>query len=193
MNPVARLASIVILAGGLAQHGTESVSQREVAGVRLPERVQVGEKELVLNGMGLRTRTIFDVKVYVAGLYLENRSRDAAQVISSEAVKRVELTFLRDLDRSRITDAIAEGFEQNSKADMPRLQARLQQLQKLIPDVKKGNELQITYVPGQGTAVSVKGVEKGVIEGKDFADALFSVWLGRDPVDKELKKALLGG
>ena len=26
-----------------------------------------------------------------------------------------------------------------------------------------------------------QGVEKGTIEGKDFADALFSVWLGRTP------------
>ncbi len=38
----------------------------------------------------------------------------------------------------------------------------------------------------------MRGVEKGVIEGKDFADALFSVWLGSDPVDRDLKKALLG-
>jgi hypothetical protein len=31
-----------------------------------------------------------------------------------------------------------------------------------------------------------------VIEGKDFADALFSVWLGRTAVDDELKAGLLG-
>ena len=34
--------------------------------------------------------------------------------------------------------------------------------------------------------------EKGIIEGKDFSDALFSVWLGSNPVDAGLKKALLG-
>jgi hypothetical protein len=41
--------------------------------------------------------------------------------------------------------------------------------------------------------VSAKNAEKGVIEGKDFADALFSVWLGPEPVQADLKTALLGG
>ena len=31
------------------------------------------------------------------------------------------------------------------------------------------------------------------IPGKDFADALFAVWLGPNPVEVALKRALLGG
>jgi hypothetical protein len=31
------------------------------------------------------------------------------------------------------------------------------------------------------------------IPGKDFADALFSVWLGPNPVESALKRALLSG
>ena len=30
------------------------------------------------------------------------------------------------------------------------------------------------------------------LPGKDFADAIFSVWLGAKPVDGDLKKGLLG-
>jgi hypothetical protein len=59
--------------------------------------------------------------------------------------------------------------------------------------VKEGDQIVMTYLPGKGTAVSVKGTEKGVIEGKDFADALFAVWLGNNPVQEDLKKALLTG
>jgi len=47
-------------------------------------------------------------------------------------------------------------------------------------------------LPGKGTVVTAKGTEKGTIEGKDFADALFAVWLGPNPVQEDLKKALLG-
>jgi hypothetical protein len=193
-NFILRLAFalIALAAGGLGAASVQSTPPRQVAGVRLLEKIHVGDKTLALNGAGLRTRTILKVKVYVAGLYLEQPTRSAAQVISSDTVKRVELTFLRDLDRSQITDAIREGFERNSKAEMSGLRARLDQLQKMIPDVKEGDRLLITYSPGQGTAISAKGVEKGVIEGKDFAGALFSVWLGRDPVDADLKNALLG-
>ena len=34
--------------------------------------------------------------------------------------------------------------------------------------------------------------KKGTIQGADFAAALFSIWLGGKPIDKTLKKQLLG-
>ena len=33
--------------------------------------------------------------------------------------------------------------------------------------------------------------EEIALQGKDFADALFSVWLGQHPVDDELKNEML--
>ena len=164
---------------------------KEVAGVTLPDTASVEGKSLKLNGAGLRTKMVF--KVYVAGLYLETPSKDGATVVSSDQVKRMHLSFLRGLDRSKITEAMSEGFEKNSKAQLPGLKARLDRLNAMIPDVEKGDQILLTYVPGKGTVVSAKNVEKGVIEGKDFADALFSVWLGANPIQPDLKKNLLGG
>ncbi len=192
---LAQLAFVTIASAVLApaRAARPPAPEREIAGVRVPEKVQVGEKDLTLNGAGLRTKTIFKVKVYVAGLYLEKPTRDASQVIASETIKRVDLTFLRDLDRKQIAEAIEDGFERNSKKDLPALEERLDQLCKIIPDVNKRDALQITYVPGKGTTITVRGEERGTIEGKDFADALFLVWLGKDPVDNDLRKTLLGG
>ena len=186
-----RLLPLLAVACMAAASPPASSIEQEVAGVRLPSVVQVGEKLLLLNGMGLRTRTVFKVKVYVAGLYLEKRSTDAAAVIASDQPKRVELVFLRDLDRAQITDAIGEGFARNSKDKSGALKPRLEKLKGFIPDVKEQDRLVITYLPGKGTSVAVRGTEKGVLEGKDFADALFAVWLGNDPVDADLKSALL--
>jgi hypothetical protein len=164
---------------------------REVAGVTLPDTTTVEGKTLKLNGMGLRTKVVF--KVYVAGLYLETPSKDAGAVISSDQVKQMQLSLLRGLDHSKITEAISEGFEKNSKASLGALKVRLDRLNSMIPNVEKGDQIVLTYVPGKGTVVSAKNVEKGVIEGTDFADALFSVWLGPQPVQEDLKKRLLGG
>jgi hypothetical protein len=164
---------------------------KEVAGVSLPETTTVDGKTLKLNGTGLRKKVVF--KVYVAGLYLETPSRDAAVVISSDQVKRMQLSILRSLSTAQINEAINEGFEKNSSAQMPALKARLAKLNAMIPNVEKGDEILLTYVPARGTVVAAKNVEKGVIEGKDFADALFSVWLGGNPIQEDLKKALLGG
>ncbi len=132
-------------AGGLSSQ--EEVAQKEVAGVKLPDTIKVGEQTLKLNGLGLRTRYFIKAKVYVAGLYLEKPSKDAATVISSDQIKRVHLTFLRDLDRSKITEAIGEGFARNSKAQMNALKERLEKLKSFIPDVDKGEQLVITYLP----------------------------------------------
>jgi chalcone isomerase-like protein len=167
------------------------VLAKEVAGVSLPETTTVDGKTLKLNGTGLRTKMVF--KVYVAGLYLETPSKDAASVISSDQVKRIQLSVLRSLSTAQINEAINEGFEKNSGAQMGALKPRLDRLNAMIPNVEKGDQILLTYVPGKGTMVSAKNAEKGVIEGKDFADALFAVWLGPSPVQADLKAALLGG
>jgi len=39
----------------------------------------------------------------------------------------------------------------------------------------------------------VNGATKGIIKGDDFTKALFSIWLGADPPNPEIKSGLLGG
>jgi hypothetical protein len=105
----------------------------------------------------------------------------------------MQLSVLRSLSTSQITEAISEGFEKNSRASLGALKGRLDKLNSMMPNVQKGDQILLTYLPGKGTAVSAKGVDKGVIEGKDFADALFAVWLGANPIQADLKTSLLGG
>lgn len=165
-------------------------AEKEVAGVKFPETTTVGGKELKLNGAGLRKKLIF--KVYAAGLYLETPTQDAAQVISSDQIKVVRMSMLRDLEKAKITEAITDGVEKNNKAQMPALKARLDSFNAAIPDLKKGDELTITYIPGKGTRVQSKSGQEMSVEGRDFADALFGVWLGSNPVDGDLKNGMLG-
>jgi hypothetical protein len=43
-----------------------------------------------------------------------------------------------------------------------------------------------------GTELALNGRPMGMIEGADFAAAIFSLWLGENPYDKQFKNALLG-
>ncbi len=172
------VGAVVVLAG-------------EAAGVRMPDTITVEGKTLKLNGIGLRKKLMF--KVYVAGLYVETPTKAPEAIISSEQVKRMDLRILRSLKASKVTEAIEEGFEKNSKAQMGALKERLAKFSAMFSDVNEGDEILMTYVPGKGSSVSIKGVERGTVEGRDFGDALFSVWLGPDPVQEDLKRALLGG
>jgi predicted enzyme involved in methoxymalonyl-ACP biosynthesis len=161
----------------------------ELEGVTAPESVTVEGKTLALNGMGLRRK--FIVNVYVGSLYLEQASQDPKQILARDGVRRMELRMLRDLDAKTIVEAINTGFEKNSAAQLPALKERLEKFNAKIVSVKKGASFIIQYVPGKGTRV--EGIPDAyVAEGKDFADALFAVWLGASPADEGLKKGLLG-
>jgi hypothetical protein len=162
---------------------------REREGVVAPPTIQVEGKSLQLMGMGLRKKLWF--KVYLASLYLENPTEDPAQVIGSDQVKRVQMNMLRDLERGKIVEAVTEGFQRNSGPEMPKLQERLDRFLRAVPDLRSGQTIVITYFPGKGTLIKAGGGEEVSIQGKDFADALFSVWLGKQPVDDDLKQEML--
>ena len=46
--------------------------------------------------------------------------------------------------------------------------------------------------PGRGTMLQVGGKDLGVFDGKGFADAVFSMWLGATPPSEYLRKGMLG-
>jgi len=179
---MSRLSAVaLVLAASLALAG-------EKEGVKMPDTVTVEGKTLQLNGMGLRSKFIF--KVYVAGLYLQTKGGSAQDIIARDEIRRVDMFMLRDLGKNSITEAIEAGVEKNSKADLPKLKDRLAKLNALIGPMKNGQTFRILYVPGKGTSISGNDT---VIPGKDFADAIFNVWLGKSPVDDDLKKGMLGG
>ena len=162
---------------------------KELKGVKMDDTVEVDGKKLVLNGMGLCTKVVF--KVYVAGLYLEEASSDPGVILTKDQTRKVTMVMLRDLEKGKITEAMSSGFEKNNGDKMPALKDRLAKFMGVIPDLKEGQTLTLTYVPGKGTTVK-GGAAETTVEGKDFADALFSVWLGKSPVDEDLKTGMLG-
>ena len=182
---------ILTLAVALGLAFGSAAPAAELAGVKMPETDTVEGKTLKLNGLGLRKKAFF--KVYVAGLYLETPSKDPAAILASSEIKSMRLHILRSLKGKQVSDAIAEGFERNSKAELPKLKARLDKFAAMIPDVEEGDEIVMAWLPDKGTKVTVRGTDRGTVEGRDFADALFAVWLGPEPVQEDLKKALLGG
>ena len=178
----------LLLRSGVERSGG---SCTRVSGVSMPEVVSVAGRELRLNGMGVRRAKIF-FEVYVVGLYLEKPTTDARAAIATDEAKRIVIRMLRDVSRKMFLQAVETGIMRNSGPEMPALRARLDLLEQALPALKKGNVLDFTYLPGVGTLVRGQDREM-TIPGKDFAEALFSVWLGPNPVIGELKRQLLGG
>lgn len=164
----------------------------EIHGVELPDSRVVAGKTLRLNGLGARVKSFLNVRVYVAGLYLEAPSDDARRIIATDGTRRIELRMTHAAPRARLTREILDGIERNARDDMPTLRQRLDLFLAGIPDLKEGGLLSITYVPGVGTHMDATGAGDVTVPGKDFADAVFSAWLGEHPLDGELKARLLG-
>jgi hypothetical protein len=171
--------------------GMTEVRAREVSGVTMPEAVRVEGGDLRLNGMGVRREKVL-FKAYVIALYLAEPTTEARIAIRTDEVKRVVITMLRDVGREVFAQAIESGVMRNSGPAMATLRIRLDVLERALPDLRRGDVLDLTWVPGAGTLVRGQG-RTLTISGKDFADALFAVWLGPKPVEDALKRALLGG
>ena len=171
-----------------------AIQARQLDDVTLPDSVTLDGTDvpLQLNGMGYRTKFVFDI--YVGGLYTESRveSRDAVQALKGS--KRVVMHMIYDeVNREKITNGWNDGFEENnSDEQLEKLQARLKTFNSYFPDLKKDDVLLFDYIPATGTRVTINGEVKGVIEGADFYTALLDVWLGEEPADDDLKDAMLG-
>lgn len=163
-----------------------------LAGVTMPDRVPLGQSQLVLNGMGLRQATMFKVDVYVAGLYLEHRSSDPRAILESDRPKLIHLRFVHNVGSADISRAFREGFEKNSPAAIPALGPRIQEMLAWMPKFKSGDTLTFIYRPGGGTEVLINGHRRGVIAGRDFGRAVFALWLGPTPPSKDMQRGLLG-
>ena len=163
----------------------------ELEGVTLPDQITLADETLELNGMGVRQKLW--VEVYVAGLYLEAPSSEPAEIVGSDQTKRVVMHFLTDKAKKKKMDgAWQEGFEANSPDEVSALQARLDRFKSLFGDMKDGDVVTLTMIPGEGTRVEMNGTDTGTIEGEDFSAALLRVWLGNEPPSDDLKEGMLG-
>jgi hypothetical protein len=182
------LQALVVAALGVGvAHG------KECKGVNFPDQAQVEGSNLTLNGLGLRQATAFKVNVYVAALYVSKTSSDPNALLGSTAPSELVLQFVRNVGADDLRKGWTEGFEKNSKGELPALKDRIAMLNGWMADVKTGDRLTFTSKPGAGVTVNVNGAVKGTIKGDDFAKAFLAIWLGADPPNPEIKAGMLGG
>ena len=162
-----------------------------LADVTLPDKVEADGQTLVLNGLGLRTK--FFVKVYVGGLYLPAKERSPAKILGADAPRRMVLHFVYSVKADQMCDAWNEGLADNSPSAPGEVKAGFKTLCTYMEATPRGNELVLTYLPGQGTKVEVNGKTKGTLPGKPTADAILASWIGPHPgPGEDFKKAVLG-
>jgi hypothetical protein len=151
---------------------------------------QVMDAALELSGVGV-LRYLGFIKVYHGALYLPPEA-DKSQVLG-DIPKRLEVLYVRPFKAQNFSPATIAGIKKNVDPETyRRLESRIAYHNGLYEDIAPGDRVSLTYFPAVGTVLEINGNEKGTIEGADFAQALFSMWLGKKPFDQSFKKALLG-
>lgn len=160
-------------------------------GVDLAKKINVNGKALLLNGMGVRKATFLQVKVYVAGLYLETLSKDPKNILNSSQLKKVEMHFLHRVPSEKLVTAWNESFSKNCEKDCDALKPVLSELNSMMVDVEPGDALSLTFLQ-DGVEVKVKNQPSKLIRSKEYSKLLLTTWLGSNPPNEDLKTGLLG-
>lgn len=178
------LAALCLLAG--------TSQATEIAGVTLVRQLEAAETALLLNGAGVRNK--YFLRVYVAGLYLPVASHDAQAIMNADEPQAMAVHITSSaITRARFRDTIQEGLQQSAGDDYPRYAHLLDELwENDSLEVNKGDVFHYYYIPGEGTRFLHNGALLEVIPGVDFKRVLFGIYLGENPVQASLKKALLG-
>lgn len=170
-----------------------ATAQTKVGAVTLPNTVTVGGEELALNGAGIRKKAMI-LKLYSGGLYLGSPSTDAKAIINANENMSIKLHITSGFVSSEaMSEAVSDGFDASMDGDTSSLSAEIKKFIGFFSDeIVENNVFDITYDKDRGVVAYKNNVELGAIKGMAFKKALFGIWLGNDPVDSKLKKAMLG-
>lgn len=167
----------------------------EVGGLRFDDTARVAGKELKVNGAGVRTRIV--VKVYALVLYLPEKKDTTAGVLESAGPRRFSLGLLREVTGDDLGQAFMAGITANTdKAERSKFVNQLAQFGEAfvnIPSAKRGDVINVDWVPDTGTVMTLNGKPIGEpLKDVGFYNAVLKIWLGDKPVDTSLKPQLLG-
>ena len=188
-------ASIFALSLCAVSPPVAAASALDLGGVRIENSQTVQGANLQLNGAGIRYKAVF--KVYTAALYLDKKASTTEEILLANGSKRMTITMLREIDANELGRLFTKGIENNVPyTELTKMLNHLMRMGQIFADKKKlvaGDTLNVDWVPGTGTVISIKGIVQGEpFKDPEFFNGMMRIWLGKSPADYRLKEALLG-
>ncbi|MDQ3949044.1 MAG: chalcone isomerase family protein [Gemmatimonadota bacterium] len=205
---------IAILLLAVAVHGAEVVEPN--TNIAFPTELQTPVGVQRLTGTGVRVRTVFKVKVYAFGLYVDGdgaraalapwRGKSAAELASDASLydellkgsfpMTMRLEMARDVGAHQMAEAfdgaLAPRVAQAAQRGVPGGAEALGRFRALFTsELRSGSELLFTWAPGDKLLVSIGGRQVGEIENRALCWALFDVYLGPKPISPEGKTSVV--
>lgn len=168
----------------------QPASALEVAGVKLADSVEIGGEQLQLNGYGIRKKFFF--KVYLGSLYTATKASSTTQVLENTGGKLIRLNFLYSkLEKAKMVGGFVKGIEANS----PELLSDpgVKQFSGWFDaDFVEGDQIDFEITADNLVTARHNKRQLGLIKSANLARAILLIYLGREPIDAEMKKGMLG-
>ena len=162
-------------------------------GADAPEQIEYQGNTITKNGQG--TRIIFFMKVYEGSLYLETINSNAEEIVNMDSPMAIRIDVTSTMvTADAMKKALSEGLEKSTGNNTGPISKEIIQLSSSFDnDVSSGDYYEFIYLPDLGTHVLKNSELVELIKGMDFKKAFFGIFLSDNPIQKNLKKAMLGG
>lgn len=166
-----------------------------INGVTIPRTIDFENQKLQLNGFGSRTK--FWTEVYAQALYLTVLSEDAKDILESDTNMAIRLQITSALVSSqKLSKSLHKGMVKSiGEENIAKFKSQLDLLEKLLnrEATVENDAFNLIYSSTEKSILVYKNNQlEGKIPGFDFKKAFFGIWMSNNPVDLELKEALLG-
>ena len=162
-------------------------------GAVAPDQIRYQGNTIIKNGEG--TRIIFFMKVYESSLYLETKNSNAEEIVNMDAPMAIRIDVTSTMvTADAMKKALGEGLEKSTGNNTDPIRSEIIQLSSSFDtDVSSGDNYEFIYLPDLGTHVLKNSKLVNLIKGMEFKKAFFGIFLSDNPIQKNLKKAMLGG
>ena len=105
----------------------------------------------------------------------------------------LELDYLRDFASADVAGRSILEMRRSASISDAQAKSWTQEMQRVIPDVRKGDRVMGIHQPGMGATFFVNGKPSGEIRDAGFAKLFFGIWLSPKTSEPKLRSALLAG
>lgn len=127
---------------------------------------------------------IYDARLWTAPGFSGERYEASALAL--------ELSYLRDFKGRDIAERSLKEMRRLGSISDAQAQRWLAEMQRVFPDVQRGQRLLGVHRPGEGAFFWFNGQRAGEIRDAEFSRFFFGIWLSPRTSEPALRQALLG-
>ena len=105
----------------------------------------------------------------------------------------LELAYLRDFNSKETAERSIKEMRRSASINEEQAKTWMTAMQRVIPDIQKGDRIMGINQPGIGAQFLVNGKASGDIRDAEFARLFFGIWLSPKTSEPKLRDILLSG